>query len=119
MKKLLLVLLFGVATSVSYSQLTKASVVSMLTELGSSIDQVETLFIGNVKTYYTDGSWKKESSKYNKTWSNGTNQFAITDIGIMVKSFEDGALFNIRMYPFSSILNISVQAAYIDIHLKE
>lgn len=119
MKKLLLALLFVITTTMSFSQITKASVVSMLTELGSSIDKVETLFIGNVKKYYVDGTWKKESTKYNKTWSNGTNQFSVSDIGIVVKSYEAGVLYNIQLYPFSSILNISVEAAYIEIHLKE
>jgi len=120
MKKLFFAILFTtICTSHSFSQITKASVVGMLTELGSSIDKVETLFIGNVKTYYNDGTWKKEFAKYNKTWSKGTNAISVSDLGIVVKSYENGALYNIRLYPFSSILNISVEATFIDIQLKE
>ena len=103
----------------SYSQVTKSAISAALTEMGMSTSDVESFYIGNLYSYYTDGTYKKTYSKYNKTWSEGTNEVSLSDAGIVLKSFKNGALNEIRVYPYTYIVNFGVMKNYMEIYLKE
>ena len=120
MKKLLFVSLLLLSCSFgSYAQVTKAGVEKMLTELGTNMDNIKTFYIGNVKVFYNDGTWKTKFSKFGSTWSEGTNTFALSTEGIMIRSYKGTALDEIQVFPFSAMKKIQIQSDYIGIELKD
>lgn len=120
MKKFVLVLIISCAFAINTNaQITKASVERMLTELGSSINNVETLYIGNLMTYYTDGTNKMTYAKYNKTNGDYINTLQLTNEGIILKTKKNGAENSRDLFPFNNIKRINVEAKYIGIYLND
>jgi hypothetical protein len=120
MKKFVLVLIIGCAFAISTNaQITKASVERMLTELGSSIDKVETLYIGNMMIYYTDGTHKMTYTTYNKNNGDYLNTLQLTNEGIVLKTKKNGAEFAREIFPYNNIKRINIERAYISIFLND
>ena len=120
MKKIVLSLIISCAFAINTNaQITKASVEKMLTELGSSINKVETLYIGNVMKYYTDGTNKMTYAKYSKTNGDYINTLQLTNEGIILKTKKNGAENARELFPFNSIKRINIEAKYIGIFLND
>lgn len=120
MKKLFVVIIaFFAFQTISSAQVTKADVDKMLSEIGTTVDKIETLYIGNIKEFYTDGSWKKTYSKYKKKYNDYANLFFIKENGILMKTNKSGKLHSMTFYPYSEISYVYVSATAINIYLKE
>jgi hypothetical protein len=120
MKKIFCTALFSFSLIViSFSQISKNDIQQILKEVGSSIDKIETLYVGNVKTFYTDGTFKKSYTKYKRISGKATNSFFITDTGVVIKSTTEGKITDVTMIPYSSIIKINLQATYFGFDLKE
>ena len=120
MKKIVFSLIISCAFAINTSaQVTKASVEKMLAELGSSINKVETLYIGNVMKYYTDGTNKMSYAKYSKTNGDYINTVHLTNEGIILKTKKNGTENARELFPFNSIKRINIEAKYIGIFLND
>ncbi len=119
MKKLLFVtvILLGLQSIVS-AQFSKTDVDQMMEELGTTEDKIETLYIGNTLTFYTDGSYKHTSEKYKKVNGDYGNSVKITESGILLKTTKGGTLHSLKLLPYKSISNIYISMNYIEIYLK-
>ena len=117
MKQLLLTIVFLGFTAISNAQYTQEGVKSMMTELGTDETQIETMYVGNIKEFYRDGTSKYSYSKYNKTYNSGTNKFFIDKQGITVKNYEGGKVVGVRTFNYAYIRTLKVEKDYIEIHL--
>jgi len=120
MKKLLLVALiaFGLQ-SISTAQVTKADVLLMMKNVGTTGAQITSLYVGNILTFYTDGSYKRTSEKYSKTYKTYENKFIVIDSGILLKTSNEGKPTSNKLYPFKSMNTIYVSTTGIEIYLKD
>ena len=120
MKRLMLVVtLFIGFQFMSTAQVTKADVLQMMKNVGTSEAQITTLYVGNILTFYTDGSYKRTTEKYNKTYKTYENTIEIIDSGVLLKTTKDGKPSTNKLFPFKSMNTISVSVAGIDIYLKD
>lgn len=121
MKKvfLALIILFTIQ-QITFAQVTKSDIQNLLVMNNTSMEKIEKFYIGNQKTFYTDGSWKRTSSTYNKSHNNYINEFILADNGIMIKSIKDGKdISGVTFYPLSSLISVYVEEGKINIYLKE
>lgn len=106
---LALIILFTLQ-QITTAQVTKSDIENLLQMNNTSMDKIEKFYIGNQKTFYTDGSWKRTSSTYNKTCKNYSSEFILADNGIMIKSTKDGAeISGVTFYPLSSLISVYVE----------
>ena len=104
---------------ISFSQISKSDIEQMMKELGSSMDKIESLYIGNVKVFYKDGNWKKTYSRHQKNSDKYRNKFFLKETGFLRRTYKDGKLEVLELFPFSSIVSVNVQKSYIGIEMKE
>lgn len=120
MKKAICILLFSLSFSlISMAQISQSDVQQMLKDMGTSMDKIETLYMGNVKVFYKDGSFKKTYSKFNRSNSGTTTTFSLSSSGIIIKASADGKTTGLTLVPYASIIKINVQSNYIGIDLAE
>jgi len=114
MKKLLLitVLFFGAISSKAH--VTKADIESMLTELGTTLDRMDNIFIGNTMTYFNDGTSKQWYDNYTKEKG---NKFILTETGFKIVYKPGGVVTSIFFVPYTNIITIDIGLDYINIYL--
>jgi hypothetical protein len=95
---------------ISFSQISKSDIEQMLKELGSSMDKIE---------FYKDGNWKKTYSRHQKNSDKYRNKFFLKETGFLRRTYKDGKLEVLELFPFSSIVSVNVQKSYIGIEMKE
>ena len=118
MKQLLLTAVLAlVFAGTSYSQYSKEEVNKMLAEFGTTEASIKTLYVGNVKEFYTSGNNKYTYDKYKGTYDGGTNKFFIDAQGVTVKSYKEGALAGVRTFNYKYIRILYVKKDYIEVHL--
>ena len=120
MKKFALVvlLLVGLKSFVN-AQITKADFEIQLQFNETTMDKITTLYIGNTKAFYTDGSWKRSDATYTKKNGDYTNDFFLTDNGLLIKSYKNGEKNSTNFVPYYSIIRAYVAADKINIYLRE
>lgn len=120
MKKLICSTIFSFCFMItSFAQVNQSDVQQMLKDLGTSMSKIETLYIGNVKVFYKDGSYKKTYAKYTKNNAGTTTTFTLTSSGVSMKSTASGKVTGITLIPYASIIKINIQSNYIGIDLAE
>jgi hypothetical protein len=117
MKKLIFafMLSLGLAGNAS-AYVTKADIESMLTAIGTTLENMENFYVNNVNDYYTDGTWKQSYDHYTK--ENG-NMASLTDNGIKLTYRKDGAVNSVFFIPYTTILTIDVGKNYMTISLMQ
>lgn len=117
MKKIFLAfLLFAGTTFTANAHITKAEIMTMLTELGTSLDKINEVYVYNTMTYFTDGTSKQTFDKYLKEKG---NHLSLTDTGIKLTYKPEGVLTSVFFMPYDSILTIDVGVNYISVWLKQ
>ena len=101
------------------AQVTKSDVTKMLSEVGTSIDKIETLMVYNTVIFYTDGSYGRSYSEFKKVNGDYTNSFELYDSGVVMKTKKNGVEWNRYLYPFTSMSYIEVGAQTIWVYLKD
>jgi len=120
MKKAICILLLSLSFSlISMAQISQSDLQQMLKDLGTSMSKIETLYMGNVKVFYKDGSYKKTYSKFTKSNSGTTTTFSLTSSGILIKATASGKITGLTLIPYASIIKINVQPNYVGIDLAE
>lgn len=113
MKAILLSLVLFVGFAAT-SQVTKGDIEQMMSDVGTTPDKINSLYVGNTMTYYKDGKSKQGYALYEK--SNG-NSVSLTDSGIRVNWTKDGKMQSVVYVPYASILTISVGTDFIDLFI--
>ena len=115
MKKLILLLVI-VAGSYSNAKayITKADIESMMTEIGTSLDKIAEVFIGNTMSYYNDGTKKESFDKYTKEKG---NVISLTDTGIKVVYKPGGVATSVFFVAYSSIITFDIGQDYITLYI--
>lgn len=113
-KSLLFFLLFVGVSGTLNAQITKADLLGMMTDMGTSPEKIATVYVGNTMTYFKDGTSKQFYSKY--TGDKG-NVVTLTDYGIRVNWQPEGTAKSIFYIPYSSIITINVEPDYLSIYL--
>ncbi|PLX09868.1 MAG: hypothetical protein C0596_00880 [Marinilabiliales bacterium] len=120
MKKLLLlsimVLGFGLF---AFSQVSKADVEKMMSEINTSADKIEKLYVYNTQVFYTDGTYTRSYSTYSESNGEYENSVMIYDSGIVLSTKKNGVEHSRNLYPFNSISYIEVGQSSIWIYLKQ
>lgn len=98
----------------AYSQITRSEIEVMMTEIGTSLDKIEELFVGNVMDYYQDGTSKQTFDKYR---SEKGNVFKLTDNGIKAIYKPEGTVKSVFFIPYSSIITIDIGVNYITLYI--
>ena len=101
----------------SYSQYSESSVDKMLAEVGTSIDKIEIMYVGNIKLLYTDGTSAYSYTKFISPDGSKTYKYVISEQGIGVKTYRDGTLESYDVYNFEYIKNVKIEKNKISIHL--
>ncbi|MCB9225525.1 MAG: hypothetical protein R2780_01955 [Crocinitomicaceae bacterium] len=114
MKRYTLLFLLFISTS-AISQVTRNEIEVMMTEIGTSIDKMEELFVGNVMDYYQDGTSKQTYDKYK---SEKGNVFKLTDNGIKAIYQPEGKVKSVFFVPYSNILTIDIGVNYMTIYIQ-
>jgi hypothetical protein len=120
MKKLVLVvlLLAGLKSFVN-AQITKADFEMQLKFNETNMDKITTLYIGNTKAFFTNGSWTRSDLTYKRENEEYTNEFILADNGLLIKSYKNGEKNSTNFIPFYSIIRAYVAADKINIYLRE
>ena len=117
MKKFMLAFALVAGLSISANaHVTKADIQAMLTEIGTSLDKIETIYLYNTNTYYTDGSSTTFYDKYTKEKG---NHCSLTDSGIKLTYKPGGVVTSAMLIAYSSILTIDIGQDYISISLYQ
>ena len=99
-------LTFGIST-VSIAQVTETDVDLALILQETTFDAINTIYIYNVKKFYTDGSVKYVYSTFENL------EFSITESGLFIKGK------GVSFYPFSSFKSMNLSATSMTFHLFE
>ena len=120
MKKLFLFIAFAFTVGFSANaQVTKADVSKMLSDIGTSIDKIETLMVYNTLSFYSDGSYVRSYSEFKKTNGDYSNSWELAENGLVMKTKKNGVEWNRYFYPYASMTYIEVGAVTIWICLKD
>lgn len=115
MKKLLLgiTMILGCSFMTS-AQITAEDIVAMMDDVGTTPEQIKTVYVGSTMSYYTDGTKRESYDKYN--YEKG-NRFDLADNGIRVNYKPDGQFSSVFYIPYTSILTFEVGKDFINIFL--
>lgn len=113
-KTVALFLLFAGINFSANALVTKADIESMLVAVGTSLDNMEKIYVYNTMTYYTDGTHKQTYSEYTKE---SGNIVSLTDTGIKLTYKPNGVVTSVYFIAYSSILTIDVGKDYLSISL--
>ncbi len=119
MKKIILSFSLLFFYNLSFSQVTKADLESLLSELGTSMDKMESLYCGNTLTFYNDGTFKRTYDKYNRNNNEYQNTFKLSNSGIVVSTTKSGKISSRKIYAFASIKFVNIGLDYIEIELRD
>lgn len=115
MKKTLLIFLLLLGSSGSLNaQITKADLLGIMGDMGTTPEKMATVYVGNTMTYFKDGTSKQGYSIYT---SDKGNVVSLTDYGIRVNWQPEGTAKSVFYIPYSSIITINVEAEYLSIYL--
>lgn len=115
MKKIFALFLLFAGINLSANALvTKTDIELMLASVGTSLDNMERIYVYNTMTYYTDGTHKQTYSEYTK--ENG-NIVSLTDTGIKITYTPKGVVTSVYFIAYSSTLTIDVGKDYLSISL--
>lgn len=115
MKRILLIALLSLGTySNSSAFITKADIESMMTEIGTSLDKISEVFVGNTMSYFNDGTKKETFDKYTKEKG---NVVVLTDTGIKVVYKPSGVTTSVFFIPYSSIITFDIGKDYITLYV--
>jgi hypothetical protein len=113
MKRLVLVSLLILSSNV-FSQVSRNEIEMMLTEIGTSMNKIEELFVGNTMDYYKDGTSKQTFDKYR---AEKGNIFTLTDGGIKAIYKPEGKVKSVFFIPYSSIITIDIGLNYMTLYI--
>ncbi len=119
MKKLFLlgICMLGISF-LSHAQVTKADFQQLMTEIGTSVDQIENIMIMNVIQFFNDGTHKHNYEMYEKENGEYTNKIALYDNGIAIQSQKNGVENSRFFYPYESISYFTLTKTGLNIYLK-
>jgi hypothetical protein len=109
---LFLTLLISVTAS---SQVTRNEIEVMMTEVGTNMDNIEELFVGNTMDYFKDGTSKETYDKYS---AERGNVFKLTDNGIKAIFKPEGKVKSVYFVPYSVITTIDIGMNYITLYIR-
>jgi hypothetical protein len=125
MKKVILVFAgIFLFTLIAQAQVTKAQVQAAFDEIGANIADVEKLFVGNVMTFYTDGTHSRTSVTYKKFPDDESkNTFSLTDNSLKMTYYKKDKAEEVHLYPYVSISRFQLVRVdgklYINIYLRD
>src|SRR5687768_6651000 len=99
MKKLILIAFFSAGIS-SFAQITKADFETAFKNMGST--EFKSIFLNNIKTFYTDGTNKITYSEY----EGPKTSYELTNTCILLKYYSDNTkttLNGVTTVPYNSI----------------
>ena len=87
----------------------------MLKDQGQAITDITSIYLGNVKEFYTDNTWKYVDSKYEKNLV-----FTLTEGGIKMSYSHEGKdkITESMFFPYASINWMKVRKAHFTVYLK-
>jgi hypothetical protein len=116
MKKLILIALLSVAACWGKAQTTKADFEAMFTQMGTSVQKIEKLWVGNEVVFFNDNTWDRRSTVY---LSSNKNTFELTATGFKVVHAAGTPECSIVMYPYDKIKSYSAGMTFVNISLVD
>lgn len=102
----------------SHAQVTKADFQQLMTEIGTSVDQIENIMIMNTIQFFKDGTHKRNYEKYDKENGEYSNKIALYDSGIAIQTKKNGEENSRYFYPYESISYFTLTRTGLNIYLK-
>lgn len=106
------------------AQVTKAQIQAAFDEMGANIADVEKLYVGNVMSFYNDGTHSRTSVTYNKFPAEGSkNSFSLTDNSLKMTYYKNDKIEEVHLYPYVAISRFQVVRVdgklYINIYMRD
>jgi hypothetical protein len=86
-------------------------------EAGLSVDKMESLYVSNLLVFYKSGNYKKEDVRKLSSSDGYNRKFIVTDVGIGFKTYKEGKIKGVTIYPYSMIKSIFVTTTSIEMSL--
>jgi hypothetical protein len=119
LKKILFIVVLACGLSfASRAQVTKTEVQKLMTELGTSPEQIENVTIFNTMKFFNDGTNTRSFEEYSETNGEYKNQLAVYDTGLGIQTTKNGEVNTRYFYPYTSISYIQITKTGMWIYLK-
>jgi len=119
LKKILFIVVLACGVSfASQAQVTKTEVQKLMTELGTSPEQIENVTIFNTMKFFNDGTNTRSFEEYSETNGEYKNQLAVYDTGLGIQTTKNGEVNTRYFYPYTSISYIQITKTGMWIYLK-
>ena len=92
-------------SSLSFSQIRKSDMESMLTQQGTTMSAITKVYVHNIKQFYNDGSSKYIYEEYESL------KFSFNESGFLIQGK------SVQLFPYSSIRHIGIGETSITLHL--
>lgn len=102
----------------SQAQVTKADFQQLMTEIETSVDQIENIMMMNTIQFFSDGTHKRNYEKYERENGEYTNKIALYDSGIAIQTKINGVEDSRHFYPYESIKYFVLTKTGLNIYLK-
>lgn len=106
--------LFGFSSN---AQVTKAEIEQAIADVGVTIKDIKTIYIGNLYTFYSDGTSQRSYNKYEGS-KYKFFEVTLTEHAVKFVYSKDGVTKSARMLPYAEMSNIAVSTVGFDIEMR-